>query len=404
MEQAVDCISETTLDKFNKGCNFKSDELSYEALPNLKEAMLNDICFQANDYSIAVDWLEVFCQSESLYGLIMSEELDDKEAEYMIRIDEKYELVYQGHGTKLYEYLFFLRIDKIDFAIIQAIPRKCVGKMTDFAVSIRVLNHELYQVGFSTKLSAMLYDLRINMLNITRVDVAIDNANHISDFLLKYIRQDNDNQHIIYAGKFDISFMKMRGFQSFEAIHIGSAKSDRAVSIYNKAAEIKRSNKDYIYKFWQSNLHSFDEEKVIRVEVRLKSKELGKVKNIELNDLENESILKELFVIGSRGMFDFRLNDNPNISRCTKLNMLNVTLSSGKLIHMTEKYIPNDIYKAKISIHIIYKLRCSSKISRWEHSYLQELCDFFINKYNLSRWYVKKKEKWREIYGRTVVF
>ena len=385
--------------KYNKGCNFNEVHSNNAQSPMKSIKFRELISSQSNDYTICADWLELFCQSEQFCKYISSLRLEEAQPEKIFKISEKYKIRYAGHGTKLYSHMFTLIINQFEFAIIQSNPRKIVGKMTDYAMSIKVLNHHLYTVDYVDTLITALKELEIICLNITRLDIAVDNVNHLYNFMNEYVQQNKQYQDVIYAGKADISFKKMNNFLEFESIQIGSGNSEKHIVIYNKAKELKKANKNYIYDFWQSNLSYINENEVIRCELRLKSKELNSYKNLTLEALKHDHILKEIFTKSTKKLLDFRFNDNKNISRCESISLLDVNPISSQLLKEKITYTQSDTYKAKLSIHQIYKIFCTVKLLDNERAMLELNLQFYLRKYNLTHWYKSRVEYWDSKYG-----
>lgn len=384
--------------KSNKGCNFNATQYDTEKTPMKASKIRSLIASQTNDYTIVCDWLEVFCQSEDFSSYITSLGLSQSQPEQTYKITEKYKLRYSGHGTQLYKHLFTLIIDNQEFAIIQSNPRKLVGKMTDWVMSIKVLNQHLYTIFFADTLLQALEDLKITFLNITRLDIALDNCNHVLDFMNEYVQQNKENQAIIHAGKTDISFKKMNNFLEFQSIQIGSGNSEKYLIMYNKAGELHKSNKEYIKDFWESNTHNINEKQVIRCELRLKSKEIKRFTNLTIKDLEQEEILKQIFQKCTTKLLDFRYNDNKNVSRCESISLINLDKVSCKLLHEKITYTTSDTYKAKLSIHQIFKIFCTVNLLDAEFAHLDSTLDFYLKKYNLKKWYKARLPYWKDKY------
>jgi DNA relaxase NicK len=389
--------NQITLDKYNKGYNYNEQSLTTKSSPQAKKQAMNYISCSSN-LSIVVDYLEVSCNAVSLVKFLEVHNLKDAQPEQVFKFNSEISLFYHGTGTKLYKYLLTIQIDKQDFALIQVSPRLVRGKMSSFTCQLKVINEYLYKAGTYTKLIEVMRDLSLELNNFTRLDIALDHTQNLVQFFNNYIQNPDFSSNIIYAGKAKINGMDYQKNKGFDAFYIGSRKSEKYINIYNKTKDIKRTQKNYITRFWENNLDYDKTKDIFRCELRLSSKELKRYVNLEIIDLADDNILTSIFQNSAEKLLDFRFHTDKNISRCEKIELIDFQNVNGKLLYEKTKLCQSDKYKAKLTIHIAFKLISKRLVDFIEEQRLLEVISYYCMMYGLESWFEDRRPYWTKKY------
>lgn len=176
---------------------------------------------------------------------------------------------------------------------------------------------------------------------------------------------------------------------TYGTIYIGSRSSDKSVAIYDKAAELEKSNKQYIQdKYRQAG----DAELVDRVEIRLRSKAVKRYPEINDLALTNDQKVKELFVSTMDGYIDLkeRSNDSNN-RRWRTLKLIDLDTITSKQLEKAEAPAPSEKYKAKIIAKQLYKDAQKCDNSR-KTDYL-DIAYIYVQKFGLETWFNRLVER-----------
>jgi hypothetical protein len=366
-----------------------------EYLQDIKEIEKNPI--------VVLDWLEFFGT-----GLIpIPKEKPEGPEDYIFKMADNIFLQYRGYGTSMYSNLFDVYIDGEIFATLQAMPRFLKGSFKTETVQFRIENNLLYTNYWLDTLSNFIYVCDIQIESYPRIDIAIDNLNYVNEFLNTYQCQRKETQFISRKGRARLNGLEfIDKDMKFKRFTMGTAKSEKQISNYCKSQEIETSNKLYIKKYWEKNGVVKDSE-VWRIEMRLKSKWLNNIKDFSFYDLVNNDYLVSLFKYAADKFFDFRINDNINVSRQTKINLIPYDKFSIYKLEKNKKPETTDRYKAKLTVHLFEKLIISGKIeynnkskevSEKQIKLMREQITFLVQFYDLDDWYFKKLPFWNEEY------
>jgi hypothetical protein len=265
---------------------------------------------------------------------------------------------------------------------------------------LKIENNLLYQSDYVDILFEICETLNIQMQNISRLDIAIDGANQVDEFLNEYNLQLLTGEK--YMRKSGVSHFNTKrvDYESGKCLgfHIGSQKSDKFITVYNKSVEIEKcSGKKYIEKYWwRSGFDNVDN--VTRVEMRLGSSAISRIEDFDLNKLVDTKYLASIFQTHSQNFFEFHLNDDSNTSRCTKIEIIDYTKLCSQLLKKAEKPKTLSRYKVKMLIHHVFFAQYSGKVEKSIQKKSVEVAKELIRSYELDKWFEKQDEIWKKKY------
>jgi hypothetical protein len=255
-------------------------------------------------------------------------------------------------------------------------------------VKLEMLNHTLYSGNWLQLKNEILTALKASENRIpSRIDISIDGANHIPDFLNRWTR---NQRKIIKMGKarFDKKLIDAAG----NARNFRVGTGEKIISIYNKTKEIKnRSHKEYIWKTWERV--GLDVSKDIwRVEMRLKSAVLARIKKFEPAALNDAMYLLSLFKTETDGYFEFRRLKNKNVTSGIKIDLFGFEALHIPVLEKLPRARVDGAYKAKMGIHnTVRNLLLGRYAETTEH--LNHIAEE-VAIYDLQRWYDDHISTW----------
>lgn len=345
--------------------------------------------------TINVDYFQIFGRCEKIPDLVEGQEV--------YSISENVRLIWKGHGTSLFNALYDVYLQGEKIGQIQAFPRSTKQQMQQDHIIFKLDNHILYTKYWLDTFLDFLNESESKVLNVSRLDIAIDGVEQINDFLNHYFKTPKgiyEQISIKNGGKikhhpldYDPNTKKSTRFV------FGSTKSDKHVAVYQKSKEIEQSNKKYIERFWENSGMEFKEgEEITRVEMRLNSKSTKQIQGFDWTRLHCSKYLASIFKTQAHNFFDFYIKDNSNVSRCTGIRLIDYEMLGAELLEKIQKKEVNDRYKAKLTLHLIYKLWYTGKLDE------QALDNDFVNdllfRFDLGEWLNNKIEDWVRLYQR----
>lgn len=362
---------------------------------------------QIEQATIAVDWFQIYgkfnkCIDEDV--LIWCKE----NFECLYYGDNK-ELVLKHRGTSagMYAHNFdvYLYGELVaNFCVYPTLTAKNEMSLPKDACSLKIENHLLYTSDWMIIFELICEKLQIIVNNVSRLDIAIDNTQNIKDFMGFYVSRlekklkragKSPKQHENGAVN-GIRFDEDGGYASFK---IGSSKSDKYITIYNKTSEIQsKSNKKYIIDFWKNT--GIDTDKTIyRTEIRLNSKALQTIKNFEIDKLDDKKYLASIFKTQAENFFEFFYACDTNSTRCPRIKIIDYDNLGAELLTKAIKEPPKDVYKAKLTLHLLYKLIFQNRINVADYeAEIANLSQKIRYDFDLEDWLTISKEKWRKKY------
>lgn len=356
--------------------------------------------------TISLDWLELFLipsnetkgSNPSLPGFIIP---TPRENERQYEISDSVSLLLEPYGTQLYSNKWKLLVYGEEFGYLLTHPRRMQGSVKPSSMSLKVANHQLYTAGLIETLLEALAGLNAEIHNVSRLDIAVDGTNEVRDFLNAYTKQEAESKGVHMKGRAKFSGLwQCHNTMSYDRFLIGSAKSGKQISVYNKTAELETSNKKYIQNTWK--LAGMDTTgTVYRTELRLKSEAIKEIKDFDFMQLENPAYLASIFKTQSNNFFQFtRFSDDSNISRQEVLDPLNYSQFGGAKLDKLRKAKTTDRYKVKLGAHLTVK-----NVLKGQLTEIQEVCQitnlpFQLHQWDLMEWYDKMLPYWTQAYTR----
>lgn len=331
---------------------------------------------------ISIDWLQLYVD---LTLLEYSGEFEVKKLDY---------------GTKHFEILEEIYLQGSIFASIQRKPRSEIIK--EHTGIIKIENSILYFADSELIINNFLSLCKIHVLNITRLDIAVDfkkfkngllPQNLIKGFMKeKYLKNGRGKYTLIGEQKnvLDVSYLRF-----------GTRASDVNVILYNKSLEMKQKvHKQYISDTWKQ-LSGSPLADVWRIEFSLKSKantfvnqSTGEVQNIDLSIL-SDSIQKQSIASALEDRyFEFKINDG----KTNKTRMKRLALLDFDSVEFTNRYMPSgsDIYKRDKSF--MKRLYVLDKEQRNVPEYIIEakndILEYMQNTEFMEDYFMRKKADW----------
>lgn len=278
-------------------------------------------------YALSIDWLSLFCTSES--GCI------NQYQHYW-----GYKL--HAHGTRQYQQLITVTLHGEEFLEVQQIP--CSSILQPRSLIIKVCNRFLYSRGMWHCLNSFLDTHKIQVLNISRVDICADfnkfhNGLHpitlIKQFLnseLRHIGRGIGNAHFNHFAKKEGKYSK--SYLNYTGLNFGSNESAARAYLYNKSFELLTvKDKPYIRQLWkESGLTDTKDTNVWRLEISIKSKgmafkdkDTGEKYQINKDKLTDTCEIATIFHTFAHSLFSFIKNREgiTNVTREPRIQLFN---------------------------------------------------------------------------------
>jgi hypothetical protein len=262
---------------------------------------------------LSIDWL-------AFYGIVQnSEELMPHMGAYTLRLEER--------GTRQFRNLYTITKDNEEIAYLQTAP---YSKILDpKGCIIKFANRLLYSANLWSEIENVLACLAIEVQSISRLDICSDFHEFLDGYQCEDMIKDFLSQNIRKKGRASgtAGFRQTRDGMRFNALTFGTHESDTRVYLYNKTLELKeQTDKPYIRDTWAANGLDITRD-VWRLEVSLKSKAMEMYnkdagRKIKFTKDNLQERLRELYDTMVKALFTFVIPDNPNISRCTVIDLL----------------------------------------------------------------------------------
>lgn len=237
----------------------------------------NEKIFNKKNYTINLDWLQFIA--------IKIVNIDFKKL-----VSENFIVSEKVNNNPNFKSCYMIIKNNIQILKIYVNPANKCFKNNE--VLIKVENHMLYVNDYLSIVNSILLELRLKFSRITKIDIALDGADilRVMDFLRKFTRnktiQIGNNNLKVDPGNLNKKDL------TFENYRIGNKKAQKSAIVYKKSDEIKKSNKEYITKWWF--LNGIDTtQKIGRFEVQLNYQHL---KKYQMNSLD---MLMDINFIGS---------------------------------------------------------------------------------------------------------
>lgn len=284
----------------------------------------------------------------------------------------------------------FIKSEKV--GTIQYNPRSNIIKAN--MVILKIENELFYNNTFQYYINYIIDVLKWNLKGITRIDIASDFTNkNIISFLKEYYHKTElklPNYKIKKVGKNNIYIDK-----NGNTVYVGSKDSDKYIRVYDKSKELKESNKRHIKTFYRHNHIDYNNTKIERYELCLRSK---KTKNIDVRKLANQKYLNEILKTESKGFFEFYkpiTRKGKKINKdVTPIKFNQIYLPEYNKVKQKKEYNLNSIETAKRNIKFLY----FENLEQQDTIYLDNssMINRLVNKYDLNEWYKQKVPYWNK--------
>lgn len=249
-------------------------------------------------------------------------------------------------------------------------------------IQIQISNNKLYEKDWLVDLKQITKAMGATFKNFTRLDIAVDGGSFL------YLHKEWYEKRIIKVGRASVNAYYNNKADT-TGFYIGMSKSKKRMKCYDKTAELNKSNKNYISKFWK--LHGIDTtKKVERMELTMRNEESKKYKDIDWQRLDEPSHLASIMKSNFEKFCDFRIpNGDKNISRLKKVELINWNLFKGEALPKDTTRPTHEIFSAKVSIKKLFEIHIITE----EQLYHDIAFEIAINS-DLVEWFSKMQEHW----------
>lgn len=231
---------------------------------------------------------------------------------------------------------------------------------------IKFENHVFYDGSLKTIYHNLKNELGLKNISISRIDIAVDGVN-FHELVAYHYYYEQQNEIVIPNDRDNITPIgdsrAMRRNCVFDSFRVGNrgkkskdgemavSKSDRLCRYYNKTREIlEASHKKYISDFHEKNGLQGE---VYRFEVELSAKFLSH-RAFDIESIFDTQYLERLFISGVKNFFEFRLNDNKRVARCTSINFFG-GIGQASPIERVKKVVQDTLRTIKSGIKSLVK-------------------------------------------------
>ena len=268
-------------------------------------------------------------------------------------------------GTKHFraKYHVFLKNEPKPFATIITYPRKG-GILPDYLSQIKVENRELYTEGWTVRLIQLLSALRVEVNNVSRLDIAIDSnctgadpflgLYYTSPFIGLFKRWKSGLVENVGRATYNQEHAKGREATGFDW---GKESSSKHLTAYVKSDTLEKDGKSYIKDFWR--LNGVPDGRVERLELKLKADAMKRKVNpddalvgVNIRDLDKSEYLAGIMKVHLKGWFEFVI-DQPDKNKTRRDNYETIdwdNLSAKYLERIPTTKPRNEIWAAKRAI------------------------------------------------------
>lgn len=331
---------------------------------------------------ISIDWLQLYCDL------------------HLLNYTTDYEVKLLDYGTRHFEVLEEIYLQGSLFATVQRQPRSEILK--EHTGIIKFHNSILYSSLSQQIILQFLSTCEIYVINITRIDIAIDFRKFKNGLLPKSLIKGFMNEKYLKNGRGKYTVIgDQKNVLDVSYLRFGTKSSDVNVYLYNKSLEMKQQvYKEYIAESWR-DLDGSPMADVWRLEFSLKAKactyldsDTGEIEQIDIFFLSNDKLKKRVVSALVDRYFEFKINDGQK----NKTRMKNVDLFDFEKVGITNRYFPKgtDIHKRdKILMKNLY---CLDKEIRNVPEVIQESIDTILcymkESEFLDTYFEQKQSEW----------
>lgn len=368
--------------KLNRGQLIHENDLKRYSDPNVysslsavldgQKAYNSNVEKKEVDNLLFVDWFE----TTILLPNVPDNRLDNVELSETVWIENL------RSNTRLYGSKWALYYMGEKVGNLMTNPNNSQHNRAQFKIDNRILYRsdwlDLYKELFTT--------LRWSHISLTRLDIAIDGK--ASSKALQLAKRHLTGRVVGRKGKASFS-AKYSSSKEIISFHVGSSKSDKSATIYNKTKEVANSDKAYIELAWKRNGLNVDQD-VNRFEIRLRSKI---TKNYDWTKLDQLIYLSSIFRTETKNWFEFYYTGkDKNKYRTYKNNTMEWIkweTVKGELLPKNEAVSVTGVHRAKRYIKdSLYLERVKGLRSD------KDVITKLINDYSLHKWFDDRIDNW----------
>jgi hypothetical protein len=260
-------------------------------------------------------------------------------------------------------------------------------------------NHLLYTPEWMETYLEILNESKWNHKNIVRFDICIDGIGAYNGLRLA---KKHLNPRVTTLGRKGKAKLRPTFDTSTNITHliVGSSKSDKVATFYNKSAELQQSEKDYIQKSW--DLNGLEGDRVHRFEIRLKSA-LMKNYETDLQRLSDPKFLASIVMTECKNWFEFT-----SLSKDTKMRRKNKQATKwmdwdsiqGRLLPKHQAVTKSGIHRAKRWIKDTSYMLYMNEVHEDKIELFAEFIYKQMDEYNLFEWYKHRIDHWHSDWER----
>lgn len=333
-------------------------------------------------YCISVDWLQLYCNVDHL------------------NLKTSFDIIKAPFQTRQFRNLFYINFEKEAIAELVTEPvSHIIPRNTGI---LKIANRVLYRSDLLDLVKALLTDLNIEFINITRIDLAIDfntfkHNLHPEKLINNFVK---DIYLKVGRGKFSI-FGEQKNKTTFQTLRFGTRSHPVNSYLYNKSEELKqKQDKPYIRAKWKAYNLDLTRD-VWRLEISITSQgchyvnlNTGEQQRINLSILDDINLLHDTFFSYVYQYFRFKKNDGKaNKSRMRDIELFNQVEPKFKPYYIPE--LTGSNRADKIFIKKLYQLDTELRGNNDNMNQAQlEILRTTVNRLDLWEWYQKNEHRW----------
>ncbi len=277
-------------------------------------------------------------------------------------------------------------------------------------------NNVHYEQQWQEDFEYVMKKMKWKMVNVSRLDIALDGTGFM-DFYKNFVLKEVVEK----IGKTD-STERLTSKRELKTFYIGSRKSDRYITCYDKTKELNdKGHKQYIRDYWERS--GLDYKRVERMELRLTNEAIKLIKDFDwklLGDFEyiasifrsacegsfyltDEKIRKGKVIPSKKkfaaGLLDFvEKTSDTNVTRRIesgkRIRMVNWDYIGGKKLERLSTRETNEVYVMKMTAKTMARIYFATGNDMYLH-----LChEVAVNCNNLP-WVNDHWDKWKKDFG-----
>ena len=334
-----------------------------------------------------------------------------------VMLNDRVGTQYIGHGSMNFLYSHNIILDGEVVGMIHTHTRNEV-MIEKNSAKFEIKNQVLYSSEWTNVITDCLAAMDITYIkNITRLDIALDGANHITPFLNAFAHDHSGRIGMKGRARLTPRMMDKKT-KMFDGWQIGAGH--KYITIYNKTREIdEKSHKEYIRDCWRRAGLDLEAENW-RCELRLDSQAINSVKakettivepdgkekfffseGISLDRLSDPNYLLKLFKTHCENFFQFVVFEgDSNVTRARIIDLFQFEKLRVALLEKIPRAVVRGAYKARMAIHnafsniLLKRYKGAAAIAAaWGQIHNE------IELYDLNRYFEKKKPDWIALYN-----